>query len=200
MPSRYGTAFFGAAGVLAALVGLGALFGFRLNLTESLPRGIYRAITEEPRRGSIVVVCLPLNAAELARDRGYLGPGSCPGGVRGLGKIVLATDGDVVAHREEGISVNRKPIANSRTLARDSRQRALPHYPWGDYVLKGRELWLFSPYRPNSYDSRYFGPVPSSHVLSVLRPLWTWAGDGRPRQDVDLGCWPKLFAQQQSRK
>jgi conjugative transfer signal peptidase TraF len=167
-------AFLGAAGVLAALVGLGAVFGLRLNLTESLPRGLYRTIAEEPRRGSIVVVCLPLHAAELARERGYLGPGSCPGGVRGIGKIVLATGGDVVAHREEGISVNRKPISKSPTLARDSRQRALPHYPWGDYALGSGEFWLFSPYRPNSYDSRYFGPVEASHVVSVLRPVWTW--------------------------
>ena len=172
--SRYGKAFLGLVVVLAALIGLGALLGFRLNLTESLPRGVYRTITEEPERGSIVVVCLPLDAAELARERGYLGPGSCPAGVRGLGKMVLATGGDVVAHREEGIAVNRKPIENSRTLPRDSRQRALPHYPWGDYVLKAPELWLFSPYRPNSYDSRYFGPVHASDVVSVLRPVWTW--------------------------
>ena len=172
--SRYGTAFVGLVVGFAAVVGLGALLGVRLNLTESLPRGVYRTITEEAGRGSIVVVCLPLDAAELARERGYLGPGSCPGGVRGIGKIVLATGGDIVEHREEGIWVNWRPIANSRTLPRDSRRRALPHYPWGDYVLKARELWLFSPYRPNSYDSRYFGPVDASDLVSVLRPVWTW--------------------------
>jgi len=172
--SRYGTALVGLVVGFATVVGHGALLGLRLNLTESLPRGVYRTLSEQPRRGSIVVVCLPLVAAELARERGYLGPGSCPGGVRGVGKMVLATGGDVVAHREDGIAVNLKPIANSRTLPRDSRQRALPHYPWGDYVLKGRELWLFSPYRPNSYDSRYFGPVRASDVVSVLRPVWTW--------------------------
>jgi conjugative transfer signal peptidase TraF len=173
--SRYGTAFVGLVVGFAAVVGLGALLGLRLNLTESLPRGVYRTITEEAVRGSIVVVCLPLGAAELARARGYLGPGSCPGGVRGVGKIVLATGGDMVAHREGGITVNGRPIAHSRTLARDSRQRALPHHAWGDYVLEARELWLFSPYRPNSYDSRYFGPVYASDVVSVLRPVWTWA-------------------------
>lgn len=172
--SRYGGAFLGAVVVLAALVALGTLFGLRLNLTESLPRGVYRTIAEEPRRGSIVIVCLPMHAAELARERGYLGPGSCTGGVRGLGKIVLAIGGDVVALRREGVSVNREPILNSRTLARDSGRRPLPHYPWGNHVLEPRELWLFSPYRPNSYDSRYFGPVDASDVVSVLRPVWTW--------------------------
>jgi conjugative transfer signal peptidase TraF len=172
--SRYGKAFLGGVMVLAALVSLGALLGLRLNLTESLPRGVYRTVGQAPRRGSIVVVCLPLPAAELARERGYLGPGSCPGRVRGLGKIVLASGGDVVAHREEGIAVNRMPVANSRTLARDRRRRVLSHYPWGDDVLEPRALWLFSPFRPNAYDSRYFGPVDVSQVVSVLRPVWTW--------------------------
>jgi conjugative transfer signal peptidase TraF len=167
-------AFLGAVVVLAGLVGLGALFGLRPNLTGSLPRGVYRTVGEAPRRGSIVVVCVPLRAAELARERGYLGPGSCPGGVRGLGKIVLATGGDIVALRPGGISVNGRPIATSRTLARDSRRRVLSHYPWGDYVLEPRELWLFSPYRPNSFDSRYFGPVDASQVVSVLQSVWTW--------------------------
>lgn len=172
--SRYRAAFFGLVVGFAAVVGLGTRLGLRLNLTASLPRGVYRTIAEEPRRGSIVVVCLPMDAAELARERGYLGPGSCPGGVRGLGKIVLATGGDLVAHREDGIEVNRKPIENSRTLPRDRRRRALPHHPWGDYVLGTREFWVFSPYRSNSYDSRYFGPVHASDVVSVVRPVWTW--------------------------
>lgn len=174
-PARRGAVFLSAAAVLASLAaGLGGLLGLRLNLTESLPTGIYRTITEAPRGGSVVMVCLPLEAAEFARARGYLGPGSCPGGVRGLGKIVLATAGDVVAHREEGLSVNAAPIPDSRALPRDSRGRTLAHHPWGEYVLGPRQLWLFSPYRPNSYDSRYFGPVDSSEVVSVLTPVWTW--------------------------
>lgn len=130
---RYGVAFVVAAAVLGAFGGLGALFGFRLNLTESLPRGIYRTTGEAPRRGSIVVVCLPLDAAELARERGYLGPGSCPGGVRGLGKVVLAMGDDFVTHRADGTRVNQTPIPNrapalpSRLPSScDSRQA----FPW----------------------------------------------------------------------
>lgn len=161
----------------ATLVGLGclgALAGLRFNLTASLPVGIYKIAAETPRRGSIVIVCVPRAAAELARERGYLGPGSCPGGVRGLGKIVLAAAGDVVTHQPTGLLVNGRPIPNSRTLAGDWRQRPLPHHPWGDHVLDAGQFWLFSPYRPNSYDSRYFGPVHASDIGSVLKPLWTW--------------------------
>lgn len=166
--------FLGVVVALAALVSLGALFGLRLNLTESLPRGVYRTVADDPQLGSIVIVCLPLEAARLARERGYLGPGSCPTGVRGLGKIVLAAAGDVVTHRADGIAINRKSVPNSTTLVQDSYRRALTHYPWGEYVLEAREFWLFSPYRLNSYDSRYFGPVHASEVVSVLLPMWTW--------------------------
>ena len=148
--------------------------GFRLNVTESLPLGIYKTTPGAPVRGSIVLVCLPREAAKFARERGYLGPGFCPSRVRGLGKIVLATTADVVTHRAEGIQVNQRPVANSSTLAQDSRARLLPHYPWGEHVLGDHQIWLYSPYRRNSYDSRYFGPLHSSHVISVLRPIWTW--------------------------
>jgi type IV secretory pathway protease TraF len=36
-----------------------------------------------------------------------------------------------------------------------------------------RELWLFSPYHPLSFDSRYFGPIASVGVISRLVPVWT---------------------------
>ncbi len=166
--------FFGAVGVLGALCGAGALAGLRVNLTDSMPRGLYRAIAGAPRRGSIVMACAPLDAARLARARGYLGPGSCPGGVRALGKLVLAMAGDTVALKPQGIRLNGAPVLNSRTLPADSRGRPLPHYPWGEHVLRPNELWLFAPYRANSYDSRYFGPERASQVVSVLRPVWTW--------------------------
>ncbi len=166
--------FFGALGVLGALGGAGALAGLRMNLTDSLPRGIYRTIGGTLHRGSIVMACAPLDAARLARARGYLGPGSCPGGVRALGKLVLAMAGDTVALKPQGIRLNGAPVPNSRTLAADSRGRPLPHYPWGEHVLRPNELWLFAPYRANSYDSRYFGPERASQVVSALRPVWTW--------------------------
>jgi type IV secretory pathway protease TraF len=51
----------------------------------------------------------------------------------------------------------------------------LPHYPWGEHKLATGELWLHSPYHRSAYDSRYFGPVQDSTVVSVLRPVLTTA-------------------------
>lgn len=160
---------------VGAVIALLGVLGFRFNLTRSLPVGVYRVTTETAGRGAIVNVCLPLEVAKFARERGYLGPGPCEGGVRPLGKAVLALEGDVVTLQSGGIRVNGAVVPRSATVPRDSRGRPLPHYPWGEYRLRAGQIWLFSPYRPNSYDSRYFGPVRLDDIVSVLKPVWTWS-------------------------
>ena len=173
--------------VIAGLVGLGLAvgllrpLGLRFNLTGSLPLGFYRVTSDPPSRGSIVQVCLPGDLADFARERGYLGPGSCADGVRPLGKIVLAVESDVVTLECDEIRVNGRVVTNSRTVSKDSRGQILPHHPWGEHRMRSGELWLFSPYHRNAYDSRYFGPVHRSMVVSVLRPLWTQRRHRRSR-------------------
>ena len=166
--------FLGAAAVPVAVVLLLGVLGFRFNVTPSLPVGVYRVISDPPVPGSIVHACLPREVTGFARSRGYLGPGSCPGNVRPVGKVVLAVGGDVVTTTRDEIRVNGVPVPDSRTASEDSRGRPLPHPPWGDHPLRPDELWLFSPGVQNGYDSRYFGPVRTSHVISVLRPMRRW--------------------------
>ena len=160
---------------VGAVIALLGVLGFRFNLTRSLPVGVYRVTAETAGRGAIVNVCLPLEVAQFARERGYLGPGTCDGGVRPLGKAVLALEGDVVTLQSDGIRVNGAVVPRSATVPRDSRGRPLPHHPWGEYRLGVGQIWLFSPSRPNSYDSRYFGPVRLDDIVSVLTPVWTWS-------------------------
>lgn len=163
--------------VIAGLIGVGMAVGLlrplgvRFNLTGSLPLGIYLMSSEAPSRGSIVHVCLDRDAADFARKRGYLGPGSCDSGVRPLGKIVLAVEGDVVTLDRKRIRVNGQSVTNSETIIEDSRGRALPHHAWGEHRMRPGELWLFSPYHRNAYDSRYFGPINRSQIVSALRPV-----------------------------
>lgn len=161
----------GAAAVPVAAVLLLGLLGFRFNVTPSLPLGVYRVTSDPPVSGTVVHVCLPRDVAEFARARGYLGPGSCAGSTRPVGKVVLAAAGDVVTTTRDEIRVNGVPVPNSATAPRDSRGRPLPHHEWGEHRLEADELWLFSPGATNGYDSRYFGPVRTSHVISALRPV-----------------------------
>ncbi|HEV2147432.1 MAG TPA: conjugative transfer signal peptidase TraF [Longimicrobiaceae bacterium] len=161
--------------VVVAVLCAAALAGLRVNVSRSYPIGLYHVVggAASMQRGSVVVVCLPVEWARFARQRGILGPGHCEGGTYGLGKMVLAMEGDVVELRPEGITVNGSAVARSRTLDRDSRGRPLPQYPPGRYVLRQGEVWLFSGYAVGAFDSRYFGPVFVSRVRAVIRPLWT---------------------------
>ena len=147
----------------------------RLNLSSSVPLGVYRLVAGSPHRGSTVLLCLPKPVAELARDRGYLRMrGNCPGNVSPVGKPVLALPGDtIVVERNAGLFVNGARIPNTRALARDEAGRMLPHFPDGTYPVASGQLWVASQYSSRSFDSRYFGPVEGSSVRSVIRPIWT---------------------------
>ena len=160
-------------GWLALLGFLTLHSGLRFQFTASLPQGIYRVVEGVPERGAVVMACLPSPVARLALDRRYVWPGSCPGGEAPIGKVVLAVGGDTVRVGREGLSLNSRGVSNSRPLERDSRGRVLDHYPFGTHVVKPGQLWLFSPHHPLSFDSRYFGPIPESTVISRLVPLWT---------------------------
>ena len=158
------------AGVLLAVI---LTLGLHLNLSASAPRGLYRTVAGPPQRGAWVVVCIDPRAAEVARARGYLSAGPCPGGVQPMLKPVVALAGDVVEIGPEAVTVNGKRLARSSSPGADSVGRALPHTTWGQYVVGPNELWLVSTRVPNSWDSRYLGPISTSQVWSVARPVWT---------------------------
>jgi conjugative transfer signal peptidase TraF len=151
-----------------------SLAGFRLNLTGSLPLGLYRTVPGPLVRGARVLVCLPPGVAAYARARGYVPRGGwCPGGVLPVGKPVLALPGDTVTVTATGLRVNGVPVPNSRALATDHLGRPLPRLALGPQVVHPGTLWVVSTYVRTSFDSRYFGPVALTAVRSYLRPVWT---------------------------
>src|SRR5258708_39776671 len=84
-------------GSSVALLTAGRLAGLRLNLTGSLPVGLYVAARAAPVRGALVLVCLPSEVAAFARARGYVPRGgACPGGIVPIGKPIVAMPGDTV--------------------------------------------------------------------------------------------------------
>src|SRR5439155_23163493 len=126
-------------------------------------------------RGVLVVACGPPGAARLARGRGYLTSGSCPGGTRPVLKRLGAVPGDLVDLEPDGISVNGARLPDSAPALSDSRGRPLPHAPWGRTAVAPGEVWLIGMETARSWDSRYFGPVALDHV-HVVRPVLTVRG------------------------
>src|SRR3989475_2401111 len=113
-----------------------------LNVSPSVPLGLYRMVDEPVARGVLVVACVPPDAARLARDRGYLTAGSSPGGTRPILKRIGAVPGDFVDPEPDGISASGGRVGDSAPALSDSRGRPLPHAPWGRTAVAPGEVWL----------------------------------------------------------
>jgi conjugative transfer signal peptidase TraF len=144
----------------------------RLNTSASVPRGLYWLSKDRPTRADLILFCPPSLAATLAAARHYLPSGLCPGDVEPMGKILLASAGDVVDLTASGLAINGRPLPSSQPRGTDSQGRPLAHYRFGTFTVARGELWVFSPH-PRSFDSRYFGPVPGGLLMGTLSPLLT---------------------------
>ena len=127
--------------------------GLRFNPTPSLPKGIYRLTPETPARGDLVSFCLEGEFAELALERGYLEPGSCPSGLRPLLKRLAALPGD-------SIDPSAFPLRSV-----DSHRRSISPFQLPRVVPSDMALVLAD--HPGSFDSRYFGFVPLDSLQRV---------------------------------
>ena len=137
-----------ALSVLAVFAIAAKYAGIVLNVTGSMPAMVYRLGHGE--RGSMASFCSPIPHPSIGR-------GSCPDGSMPLIKRVVGVVGDSVAITDAGIEVNGQPVPNSRPRDLDTKGSALPHLR-GVFILKQEEIWVAGEH-PNSFDSRYFGPV-----------------------------------------
>ncbi len=126
-------------------------------------------------RGDLVLACLPDAIAQFGRARGYLLRGrGCGDGVEPVGKRLSALPGDSVEVMPDYIAVNGQRSEHSATLSRDSHGRSVNHVAWGRYTVPTNQVWLFGTKDARSWDSRYFGPVPTRSVRAALEPVLTW--------------------------
>ncbi len=137
------------------------------NPSDSVPRGWYRIGSPNSLHvGGIVLVRLPVCAAALAAQRGYL-----LAGVPLLKRVGAVAPQSVCVG--EGV-VRIDGMAAAAVLAEDGVGRPLS--PWAQCrALSEGELFLLSNTHAASFDSRYFGPVHASAVIGSAHPLWTWS-------------------------
>lgn len=112
---------------------------------------------------SIVLVPLPVEAAALAAQRGYL-PTRVP-----LLKRVGAVSPQEVCIAAGIVRIDGVPAA--AVLPADRLGRPLPSWQQCRRLASG-ELFLLSATNPASFDSRYFGPIAASAVIGVAHPVW----------------------------
>lgn len=157
---------------LVVFTATGAGAGLKVNTTPSLPMGIWRVSPGLPARGQIALVCPPDDAIFRGAHRaGYIGNGNCAGGLAPLLKPVAAIAGDRVEITPTGVVVNGRLLPNTKRMRFDGSGRELPPLSITDQIVPPGAVWLLSSYNRASFDSRYFGPLPTSRVKGVARPL-----------------------------
>jgi conjugative transfer signal peptidase TraF len=160
----------GLAGAVTALTLLGAFAArpiFLLNTTPSERPGLYIQTPGPVSVGRLVAFNAPAAAFPYADRRlGYLRHTT-------LLKAVAAGPGDVVCARTGRLRINGHDRAS--IAVRDRFGVALPRWS-GCRRLGANEFFVFSDRVPNSFDSRYFGPVDRSSIVGVYRPVFENGG------------------------
>jgi conjugative transfer signal peptidase TraF len=162
------TATLACVGVLACLSAsrFHASISLLYNPSASVARGWYLVLPAKRLRvGMLAIARPPAWAAQLAAARDYL-PITVP-----VIKRIAARDGERVCERAGVLSIDGRPVA--RALTADSAGRPLPAWR-GCRDLRTNEFLLLGEDAPDSYDSRYFGPVVAGAIIGRAIPLWTW--------------------------
>ncbi len=162
---------------------------FIWNASASVPVGLYRIVpldvSERDRLDvtDLAVVVPPDDLATFLDERGYL-PKGLP-----LLKRVLALGGTEVCRVASAIIAY--DMSYGRAHERDGQGRPLPAWQ-GCRILADGEAFFMNWDSPDSFDSRYFGPLPITTLIGQAIPIWT-IDDPNPRTDNDNN--PALNAQ-----
>jgi len=153
-------------------IGIAGISGVRWNPTASVRTGLY-VITNDAN-APLVAFCPTGDAATEAIARGYRPRGlQCPDKYAALLKPVAARAGDTVEVGQKGIRVNGKLLPNTAAFKIDAKKRPMHVWPNGTYIVQPGTVWVLSTYNKYSYDSRYYGPIQLSTVITHAKPFWT---------------------------
>ncbi|MBZ9775145.1 S26 family signal peptidase [Mesorhizobium sp. CO1-1-8] len=138
---------------------------FIWNASASTPIGLYLIEGGVPfSANDLVAVAPPEPLATLLADRGYL-----PKGVL-LIKHIFAVTGQTVCRK--GLTISVDGIDVGMALKRDSNGRDLPHWQ-GCRRIPADAVLLMNSHVRDSFDGRYFGLLPTGHIIGHAVPLWT---------------------------
>jgi conjugative transfer signal peptidase TraF len=132
------------------------------NASPSVPIGLYRLASRPPQTAPLAVIRLPEPLRVLAEARGYLRKGVL------LIKPVVAGAGDTVCRHGALVMINGRIAARARSL--DAAGRSLPVWS-GCFKLGANDIIVLAA-DPDSFDSRYMGPIDSTDVVGFALPIW----------------------------
>jgi conjugative transfer signal peptidase TraF len=132
------------------------------NASPSVPIGLYRLTSRAYQAAALAIIRLPEPLRMLAETRGYLRKGVL------LIKPVVAGAGDTVCRHGALVTINGRIAARARTL--DAAGRSLPAWS-GCFKLGATDIFVLSA-DPDSFDSRYVGPIDRADVVGFALPIW----------------------------
>lgn len=124
--------------------------GWRVNVSGSLPEVFYR-VPDRPTVGDYTQFCSPIPIVALPDG------GGCPGGKLPLLKRVVAAMGDRVDVDAHGVRINGVQLSDSVPKRFGGDGTPLPSAA-GTWILDSGKVWVAGEH-PDSFDSRYFGPI-----------------------------------------
>jgi conjugative transfer signal peptidase TraF len=145
--------------------------GYRLNLSRSMPLGLYKVqpIKTSLKRGDLVVFCL--SAEQIPKRLILPKSNGCPSGTLPFLKTIVGVPGDYVETLSSGVFVNGDFVPESGC----SVEAQLPCIKYRQ-TLPSRGYWVFGSGASRllaaySFDSRYFGPIDLDLIQGVAQPL-----------------------------
>ena len=116
-------------------------------------------------------ICLSESILNTALQAGLVVPkGECPDGKEPILKpLYQATAAAPITFTQSGFVIGNRSLANTVPKLRSRTGAALDHVAFGTYT--GAGLWAISDYNPDSFDSRYFGPVSEANVRYYAVPF-----------------------------
>lgn len=162
MRSQRVVVLFAVAALVAAFVAWPRGDFILYNPSTSVPRGFYVRASSEPLVvGTLVTVRARDVAQAYAQQRGFV-----DAGVRFL-KRIAAVEGDLVCAVGDEVTINDELVVQRQR--EDTSARALPR--WEECrALRAGEVFLLGDTK-DSFDGRYWGPVPVAMIEGVWRPL-----------------------------
>lgn len=136
---------------------------FYLNVSSSMPKGIYKVIPcKEFKKGDFVIFDVPKIAQPYIYGRKWL-PNNWP-----LIKTVGALPNDQVVITEKSIFINNQYIG--KIFEKDHQGKPLPILR-GSFKIPDNNWLPIATYIQNSFDGRYFGPIPFNLIRGKAIPI-----------------------------
>lgn len=146
--------------------------GACINVTPSMPEGVYIRAYGAVQRGDSVAFCLPEPFKSFGIERAYIYKGTKCDGSGPMLKKIIAVPGDNVTLTDSTIIVNgvSHPF---KSWDKDSQGRPLKKFKQGNY-FKTTGYWMIGTGSLHSWDSRYWGPIKKEQIFYRLKLVLAW--------------------------